>query len=222
MFCTRCGKEIDYDSPICIECALAAREDAKAKEELKDEQDFNSSTPQFNFTRLQTDSEDKTDCLDPDFKDCADTGFSETLGGARSGFGNGTENPFRSADAPYTRAYTVETTNEPEPPKNRVMVGFGIALTAAILGFFSYIFTAIIMGVCIAAPETGAVLLFVFSVPATVMAIVFGAKSIGRFKRRHAENTLPIPALALGIAGVVFGAMSAFVVFISFITLTLA
>ena len=30
MFCTNCGKQINYDSPVCVECARAAEEQAKA------------------------------------------------------------------------------------------------------------------------------------------------------------------------------------------------
>lgn len=85
---------------------------------------------------------------------------------------------------------------------DRVMDGFGKALTSCIFGFISFVFL------------TGSGLIsLAFMLPLIIMGLVFGIKSIKLFSGRVKEGRVkPVPALVLGIAGVVmtsFAIMSA-------------
>ncbi len=85
---------------------------------------------------------------------------------------------------------------------DRVMDGFGKALTSCIFGFITFVFL------------TGSGLIsLAFVLPLIIMGLVFGIKSIKLFSCRVKEGRVkPVPALVLGIVGVVmtsFAIMSA-------------
>lgn len=85
---------------------------------------------------------------------------------------------------------------------DRVMDGFGKALTSCIFGFISFVFL------------TGSGLIsLAFMLPLIIMGLIFGIKSIKLFSGRVKEGRVkPVPALVLGIVGVVmtsFAIMSA-------------
>lgn len=85
---------------------------------------------------------------------------------------------------------------------DRVMDGFGRALTSCIFGFITFVFL------------TGSGLIsLAFVLPLIIMGLIFGIKSIKLFSCRVKEGRVkPVPALVLGIVGVVmtsFAIMSA-------------
>lgn len=97
--------------------------------------------------------------------------------------------------------------NKPAPKNtgkydDRVMDGFGRALTSCIFGFISFVFL------------TGSGLIsLAFMLPLIIMGLIFGINSIKLFSARVKEGRVKtVPALVLGIAGVVmtsFAIMSA-------------
>ena len=143
MFCTKCGKQIDYNSTVCNECARA-------------ENSFFDASQQYNT---------------------------------------------------YPQPPIVEPT--PEPKKGSRMVGFGGALTSAILGeiaaafgIIAFLFSFVsgdLLGFC-AFFVIGAIVM-------GIIAIVKGAKSIKVFRE---SSPKPIATLILGLVGIV-GAVLAFV-----------
>ena len=146
MFCTKCGKQIDYNSTVCNECARA-------------ENSFFDASQQYN-----TDSQPQI--VEP----------------------------------------------MPEKPKGSRMVGFGGALTAAILGYIAMAFAmiAFMLWLGVASFDEIVAYIFFFCVSALVMsiiAIVNGAKAIKVFRE---SITRPIATLVLGIVGVV-GAVGTYI-----------
>ena len=217
MFCTKCGKEINYDSLVCIECVIKAKQ---TSDNANLDSTEKKATSYFETPKAEPayQVEKEADFVESDFVPTDKEGYSETLGGERSGFGGTSENPYKSAGgAFYTPAYS--QVEQSQPPKNRVMVKFGIALTSAILSFFAYVFSISSMALVTTEESIGFVFLFVIAIPATVLSIIFGAKGISAFKRRHIDNSLPIPALALGIFGVFMGSLAALISFISMMML---
>lgn len=109
---------------------------------------------------------------------------------------------------------------EPVVMNDSVMLGFGKALTATILGFVGYIFaivlyifslTSFIIG------EAGviALLQLVLSAPFAIISLINGISSIKLFKSTHGKK--PIPAFILGINAVAFAGLTFLFIFISLI-----
>ena len=144
MFCTKCGKQIDYNSTVCNECVRA-------------ENSFFDASQQYNT---------------------------------------------------YPQPPIVEPTSEPK--KGSRMVGFGGALTAAILGDIAAAFGMIPFLFIFGGVASGAILGFgvFFVIGAIVMgiiAIVKGAKSIKVFRE---SSPKPIATFILGLVGIVGAALT--------------
>ena len=110
---------------------------------------------------------------------------------------------------PQQKAYT---SNLPEP--NNRMYGFGKALTSTILGIvgFLWVYISIILG----AIEGDAVVLAVLAIvalPLIIIPLIFGISSIKVFTSRKSTCAKPIATLILGITGLSFAAISAFIDF---------
>ncbi len=109
---------------------------------------------------------------------------------------------------------------------NSKMAGFGKALTGAIFGLVSLIFGIVIISLLADAyypsygynsfyggygsyyDEDAVIATLILSIPAIVfgiLSVVFGAKSIGTFKRTQGQK--PVVTLILGIVALTFGAV---------------
>ena len=146
MFCTKCGKQIDYNSTVCNECARA-------------ENSFFDASQQYNT---------------------------------------------------YPQPPIVEPT--PESKKSSRMVGFGGALTSAILGEIAATFGMIPFLFIFGGVASGAILgfgifLVIGAIVMGIIAIVKGAKSIKVFRE---SSPKPIATFILGLVGIV-GAALAFI-----------
>ena len=110
-------------------------------------------------------------------------------------------------------SYTYIPKAEPAAPEGSpVMIGFGKALTSAILSFVAYILSLVSTGV---AAEDGSIGVLIFlALPATVVALILGISSIKTFKA-SIYSPKPIPALILGISGVVLSGIAALLDFAS-------
>ena len=92
----------------------------------------------------------------------------------------------------------------PEDPYNP-MYGFGKALTATILGFVACILLSIALE-----DFYDAGFLSLFALPAIVLSLIFGMKSIFCFVTRRAPCCRPVATFALGIGGLFFAGLSLF------------
>ena len=108
-----------------------------------------------------------------------------------------------------TQAIRQEYYSQTEEPGKGVMAGFGLGLTAAILGFVGFIFSYVSFLLCaiMETPEAG-IVLSVLALPLCILPFIFGLKSIGRFRRAKAPDRKPIPGFICGIVGLSEGAFS--------------
>lgn len=91
------------------------------------------------------------------------------------------------------------------PEQGSVMYGFAKALVSAILGLvvlnvedYTYVF---------AGAGIGDILSLGIIIPAVVLSIIFGVKSINAFRSKRRCQKRPIPALILGICGISFSVL---------------
>lgn len=116
------------------------------------------------------------------------------------------------------QAIRQEYYSQTEEPGKGVMAGFGLGLSAAILGFVGIIFTYVSFLLC-AILETGAAGFFLsfLSLPLCILPFVFGLKSIGRFRRTQAPDRKPIPGFICGIVGLSEGVFAMLFAFLTFV-----
>ena len=162
MYCTKCGKQINYDATVCNECAAAANGAQRVQQPVYQPQAQPQTTPSY----LERDRMQK--------------------------------------------------------PKGSVMDGFGGALSSTLMSFFSLLFEYIT--VALFANETIGVGVLVFmllvSLVLGVIALIKGIDGIksfvdaGKLRKVH-----PIPALILGISGIIFSAISLIYSFVFLIAL---
>lgn len=94
-------------------------------------------------------------------------------------------------------------------------LGFGKALTSAIMGDVGMSFVFIALSLSLAAPVAGLVLAL-FCIPLVIIPLVLGIKSIKTFTVNKHLSPRPVATLVLGIIGL---STSAFAAFFHFITL---
>ena len=176
MYCTRCGKEIDYDAIVCNEC-LEKEKNAEAQCEAPRAEDVKAEPQYQEVPRYQ---------------------YAEP--------------------APAAPVYSA----------NPRMLGFGKALTSAILGFVGWIFSYVALVVSAVSIEyddaiIAGVLFLLVGIGLSVPALIFGIKSITLFKScTRVGAAKPIPTLILGIVGLSFAALSLFFAFITLLILSAA
>ena len=106
--------------------------------------------------------------------------------------------------------------------KNPRMIGFGRALTAAILSVLGFAFATVALEFAVYSVED-AIVAYVMSMPAVVIPVIFGILSIVLAKRVKREtDKMPIPTLVLGIVGLGYGGLAAFLDFITLMILVTA
>ena len=184
MYCRKCGKFIDYDADYCDECVKAEQDSAVTGEPV--------TPPTVESTFYQQPNQQPY---------------------------NNYYNPYGQQVPPTYYDYT----NQNQQQNNQAMKknGFGKALTATILGgigfFIAYIILMSIYSELmnyinydsyyymdfVAEGLTG----FILTLPAGIISLVFGTKSINTFKSTVAKYKVkPVPTLILGIVGTVAGA----------------
>ena len=187
MYCSNCGKFIDYDAKLCKECEA----EFMAPQAPVDEGAKDTETPPVTDSTIPT-----TDQVPP-------------YDGGMPPYGYYYNPNFYQ---PPTNPYAYST--EPEP-QNR-MFGFGKALASTILGFFSYFFSVLSMALLaeeLSLAAGGIILLIAIGLTAT--SFIFGLQSIKCFQKRKATCAKPIAALILGIVGISFSGLSIFILSIA-------
>ena len=97
-------------------------------------------------------------------------------------------------------------------------LGFGKALTSAIMGDVGMSFVCIALSLSLVAPVAGLVLAL-FCIPLVIIPLVLGIKSIKTFAVNKHLSPRPVATLVLGIIGL---STSAFAAFLHFITLLIS
>ena len=199
MYCTRCGKKIDYDAFVCNEC-LQKEEAAFVKVETE------TAEPAVQTVVVEEPVATATE--EPTY-----TPFEKTV------------DPQPTYSAPnnqqyyYTNPNTAYTPYQTQPPVsggNPKMRGFGKALTSAILSFASYIFSAITNGIAVSELPGATVVFLMMTLGMAIPALIMGIKSITTFTSAGKQGQpRPIATLILGIVGVAMTAITFLICFIA-------
>lgn len=180
MYCTKCGKQIDYDSPICKECVDEMAASAAPAETVEPEVEQNvieqSEIEQPVQTELQPGESVEVAPATYTAQPTPPPAVYPSAGGANlrmRGFG---------------KALT------------STILGF--------IGYFFSVFTMAMLATEDPDVAIAGGVFFVMSLPLTIIPLVFGLKSIGLFKSTPAGMPKPIATLILGIVGLFFAALS--------------
>jgi hypothetical protein len=180
MYCTKCGKQIDYDSPICKECvdemAVAAAPAETVEPEVEQNVIEQSEIEQPVQTELQPGESVEVAPATYTAQPTPPPAVYPSAGGANlrmRGFG---------------KALT------------STILGF--------IGYFFSVFTMAMLATEDPDVAIAGGVFFVMSLPLTIIPLIFGLKSIGLFKSTPAGMPKPIATLILGIVGLFFAALS--------------
>lgn len=228
MYCTKCGKQIDYDAPICLECtavlaiqAKHAREAAKAEAEVSapiitpapavaevTEQSVETADVNAVIDEPAV-AEPKGECVEPEAEI---TDLNVEVAEPEI------EIPEAAAQPIAQPIYTAPAENiSPVVPiyrPNTRKEGLGGAIASVVLSAVSAFFVGIGLGLIWSDIIFIGVIFFLMAVSAAIVSIILGAKSIKTFKRvKNEGNPAPIATLILGIVGL---ASSAYAILVGF------
>lgn len=178
MYCTRCGKKIDYDSFVCNEC-LAAEEALKNQSQEYVSQSAAADNQESDFVAAGATGADKTEST------------------------NTNQQYYYSAPNPtYTYQTVYNSQQNTVPSGNPRMIGFGKSLASLILSEVGAVFSAIAFFVTGMGAVGAGIVLFMMALGMAIPALVLGIQSIKTSSRVAAQN-LPRPILTLifGIIG---------------------
>ena len=219
MYCTRCGKKIDYDAFVCNECV---KQEQEAFAEVKAEEPAPAleATPETVTEEPVADTataEPAQEPVNPQPTYTAPNNQQYYYSNPNTSYQQGAaQNPYQnSAYTPYT------TYQQPQPTTgNPRMNGFGKALASTILGIFSYIFSFVAIEVAAFELAGSAVVLFLMALGMAIPSLIMGIKSIKTFTSAPKQGLpRPIATLVLGIVGLCAAAFSLFISFILFIAI---
>ena len=210
MFCTKCGKKIDYEASVCNECAgvgqwfnadaqPAPEVKVEAEQEINVNNDFNNAANQNANNGFYT---------APNTNPYANQNYNTQ-------YNQGYDNSYnQSYNTTYTQGYTNTYAPAPEKPKGSRKAGLKGAITAAVLstlGFsFSYAAELVVTEATLISDSDVAMISAIVGIPfaiagliMSIIGLVKGAASIKVFK---ASSPKPIATLILGIESVCTGA----------------
>ena len=198
MYCSKCGREIDYDSPMCLECTAMLAMQAKASREAARVQI--NSAPEVTPTpvaptvsvapEIQTAeqaspiAETASPVNEPAFTvECGDVGQSESALAVDA--------------APEVKETSVPKKNTRNEGLKKAIIGCSMGwanILVVLMGVFSLMYGGISIGIL-----PGVFIAF------TVMALIFSIQSIKTFRRVRKEgNPAPIATLIVGLHGLWF------------------
>jgi len=215
MYCTKCGKFIEYNALVCNECKAeetpvdeVVNEEATVSEAGEANNEFNESADEhISFENVKAPTEEQA-------KAAYQAPYAYQ------------ENPYKQQSNPYQQEnpynYYAPKNNgyaQPEAPKTSRKLGLGKAIAACILAFVSYIFF-IEGAVFVMLDEemaVGGFVVILLAIAPAVIGLIFGLKSIDIAKKaKAAGNPMPIPTLVLGIVALSFAALVLFCLSIVF------
>lgn len=207
MFCTKCGKQIDYDAIVCNECKAAEAEGTPEAVEVEAVEATAEVTETVEATAEVTETVEAT----AEVVEAAEVAETvEADAAAVEDAAVETAPAAEVANEPVVTAPVNAPAATPEDPTNK-MYGFGKALTATILGVIGFFFS--IFAFAFSLTGMGVIIAFVLFYPGaiamSVIALVFGIKSIKSFASRSKQNCAkPVATLVLGIVGLAWAATS--------------
>ncbi len=213
MYCTRCGKKIDYDAFVCNECV---KQEQEAFAEVKAEEPAPTveATPEtVTEEPVAATAEPVQEPVNPQPNYTAPNNQQYYYSNPNTTYQQGAN------QAPYqNNVYATYTPYQPQPTTgNPRMNGFGKALASTILGFFAYFFSAITLGVAEVGEITATLVLLMMTLGMAIPSLIMGIKSIKTFTSAPKLGLpRPIATLVLGIVGLSFAAIGLFICFISF------
>ena len=193
MYCTKCGKQIDYDSPICKECvdemAAAAAPIEAVEPAIEQPVVEQPVTEQPEQTELQPG--ESVEVTPP-----ASYIFTSVMPPVAQ--------PVTNAKL-RMRGFGKALTS--------TILGF--------VGYIFAVFTMGMLGAALEDSDMAiaGVVFFVMSLPLTIIPFIFGLKSISLFKSTPSWMPKPVATLILGIVGLSFAALSMLVLFLAFVML---
>ena len=221
MYCTRCGKKIDYDAFVCNECV---KQEQEAFAEVKAEEPAPAleATPETVTEEPVVDTataEPAQEPVNPQPTYTAPNNQQYYYSNPNTSYQQGAaQNPYQNS------AYTPYTPYQPQPTTgNPKMNGFGKALASTILGFFAYFFSAITLGFAEVGEIAATIALLMMTLGMAIPSLIMGIKSIKTFTNAPKQGLpRPIATLVLGIVGLSFAAIALFISFIIFMIAGLA
>ncbi len=197
MYCTRCGKKIDYDSFVCNECL--AQEEA-----LKNQVQSDVSEP---AVEVKEESEFVATVTDASAQEEIKT---EPTGTNQQYY-------YSAPGAAYNYQSQYNAQPSPAPIANPRMIGFGKSLASLILSVVGVIFSFIAFIVAASEEAAAGAVLLIMTLGMAIPALVLGIKSITNSSRVAAQK-LPRPIVPL-VFGIVGTATAGFALFYCFLTL---
>ena len=221
MYCRKCGKFIDYDADFCDECVKAQQDSAitgEPVETVKPVEYAEPVQPTYQQPTYQQPNYQQPPYPNPNYQ-VPNYQAQQPNQPYDYGYQNYNQAP--------TAYYDYNNPNQPKDSKSLKKNGFGKALAGTILGAIGFIIAYFIiiaigeyLGYDYAEIASMAVVGFVFTLPAGIISLVFGVKSINTFKATNSTYKVkPVPTLVLGIVATVAGAITILFDFCFFIIL---
>ena len=210
MFCTKCGKKIDYEAAVCNECAGVGQwfnadtqptPNANTEQEIKVNNDINNNINNQNLNN------NNGFYNDPNANPYNNQSYNAQY---NQGYNNSYNQNYNTT---YTQGYTNTYAPAPEKPKGSRKAGLKGAITSAILSTlgFSFAYAAFIVAemASMSYSEEAAIAGIVcvpFAVAGLIMSIIGLIKGTGAIKVFKSSSPKPIATLIVGIEGIGMGA----------------
>ena len=215
MFCTKCGKKIDYEAAVCNEC-IGMGQWFNKDDQVAPNTDNNSNSQEFNVNNDQH---------------ADNNGFYNDQN--NNAYNNrGYDQSYNVYDQRSAAAYN----SEPEKPKGSRTEGLKGAIISAVLSTlgFSFAYAAFLVFTSKSMMDFGsdvviyAIVCLLFAIAGLVMSIIGLAKSTAAIKVFKTSSPKPIAtlivgieALGMGICGILVAASGFMLVLASFIDMAL-
>ncbi len=220
MYCTRCGKKIDYDAFVCNECVKQEQEafaEVKAEEPapaLEATPETVTEEPVADTATAEPVQEPAQEPVNPQPTYTAPNNQQYYYSNTNTYYQQGAaQNPYQNS------AYTPYTPYQPQPTTgNPRMNGFGKALASTILSYFGLCFSIAAIEVTAFEMPGAAVIVLMMALGMSIPSLVMGIKSIKTFTNAPKQGLpRPIATLVLGITGLSLAAIALFFCFICLI-----
>lgn len=191
MYCSKCGREIDYDSPMCLECTAMLAMQAKASREAARVQI--DSAPEVTPTPVAP-----TVSAAPEIQTAEQAStVNEIATPVECGEISCSESAVVVAPTPETNETVAPKKNTRNEGLKKAIIGCSMGwanIYVLLIGVFSLMYGGISIGIL-----PGVFIAF------TVMALIFSIQSIKTFRRVRKEgNPAPIATLIVGLHGLWF------------------
>lgn len=197
MFCKNCGKEINYSSQFCVDCALEIARKAELAEKSFNESQLSKArdtvNPSSRAEQSQSESANACEVCNGNGILTTETVIQGTTPCNESG---------ASASPTVIQGTAVCKDIEAAPPADAPCArrGFVYSILSVVLAALSIIVTYTAVQLSLIMSSAGLVAA-IFSISAGVCGLVFGIKGIKAFKRSAAVAARSIVTLVLGIVG---------------------